>query len=156
MIRLYARDFKAIETNESLALSLSFAFYAMEYHALVTPRDDLIHVMIGSLSGLLAFSIAAVAFIIALPDSKKIGRFRRTGHYSEVINIYVDAVTWISVSIISLILISMANEGFLEAIGFSDSHAIWLTLFTLIITTVKLGRCVWITIKLFSLSQEDR
>jgi hypothetical protein len=147
MIRfLYRRFFQTIDTALTLTVSLLITWAILRFNLFQSLSDDLLQTMIESLIGLLGLVMAFMAIIFSFNESKKLKYFKETGSFATVMDIIVNAIVWISLSVGILVLMSLLS------INIPTNIELGLFVSACLMVIVKTGRCVWITRKLFDLS----
>lgn len=143
---LFRRFFQTVDTLVTLSFSVLLTWLLLRFNLFSSLNADLHHTMIESLIGLLGLVMAFMAIIFSFNDSKKLQYFKESESFVTVMDIIVNAVIWISLGVGILILMSLLN------IQISQNIQLGIFVSVCFLVTVKTGRCVWITRKLFNLS----
>lgn len=150
MIRFYQRNFSSIDTIIAFFASVIF-FFLNKKIEIFTLNQELNRTLIEVHAGLLGFVMAFTAIIFSLQESTKLKHFKSMSKYKDVMTIYIDAIKWIGLCTIILVLMNLFHSSIQSENIFQNTSATF-ALFSLFISVTKIWKCVWITREMFILS----
>ncbi|WP_321430507.1 hypothetical protein [uncultured Methanolobus sp.] len=103
---------------------------------LILNKKD-IYSLLASIAGtLLGFVITGVSVILAFSESEKLKMLRKSKHYKTIFVVYFSTIRWLALTTILSIVWIFTD--------FLMTYAFYLLTWSVIISSLRIGRCIWI------------
>lgn len=103
---------------------------------LVTNKND-VYSLLASVAGtLLGFIITGVSVILAFSESEKLRLLKKSRHYKTIFVVYFSTIKWLALTT-AVSIIWIFTDLFML-------YSFYLLIFAIIITSLRMARCVWI------------
>lgn len=139
----YEKQFMLYELIISIVLSIVIVKFILPIifpetveSWLVTNKND-VYSLLASVAGtLLGFIITGVSVILAFSESEKLRLLKKSRHYKTIFVVYFSTIKWLALTTAVSIMWIFTDLFML--------YSFYLLIFAIIITSLRMARCVWI------------
>ncbi len=156
LFEVYKKHFLLIELILSISLILLIVFFVQniwiieDIESWITTYSSNFYTLVATISGtFFGFIITGLSILFVFPDTPSLKRLKESKSYKDVFFIYISTIKYLGITLVISVIGLLCTEDYILLL-------FYLVLWSILISTLRIWRCLWILKNLIDIMIMDK